>query len=137
MAFMKRINILLLLLSTFVFAEPKEILGQLEQSVLLNVGDTATVSDFRITLVSINDDGCGRARECYWIAYRDATFQIWQGDKDLGEITLSKASREDSQAVIQLGDYYLVLEDALGYETDVDTAEFVVTKTPELYLNQY
>lgn len=62
---------------------------------------------------------------------------IWQGEQDLGEMTLSRASREDSTPFVQLGEYYLVLKDALGYETDVDTAEFYVTKTLEPYLNQY
>ena len=131
---MKPIFLFLLLLSTFVFAEPKDIEVQLEQPVLLNVGDTATISDFRITLLSVNDDGCGREIECYWIALRDATFQVWQGDEDLGEIILSKASREDSKPFVQLGKYYFVLEDAVGYETDTPTAEFYVSNIePYLY----
>jgi hypothetical protein len=87
--------------------------------------------------VGVNDEGCGRARECYTVQFRDATFQVWQGEQDLGEMTLSKASREDSTLFVQLGDYYLVLKDALGYETEIDTAEFYVTKTLEPYLNQY
>lgn len=74
---MKQIHILVLaILSTFVLAEPKEIQGQLDEAILLEVGDITVVSGLRITLVNVNDDGCGRARECYWIAYRDATFQF-------------------------------------------------------------
>ncbi len=135
---MKRLLALLaLMFSLITLAESKEVQGQPEEKLLLTVGDTAIIAGFRITLESVNDDGCGRARECYWIQFRDATFHIWQRDKDWGEITLSRASREDSKPFVQLGDYYLVLEDALGYETDLDTAEFIVTKTPDLYLNQY
>lgn len=134
---MRRIYLLLAILSTFALAASKEIQGQLDEAILLEVGDAAVVSDLRITLVSVNDDGCGRARECYWIAYRDATFQVWQGEQDLGEMTLSRASREDSKQFVQVGEYYLVLKNALGYETEVDTAEFYVTKTLEPYLNQY
>ncbi len=136
--FMKRIFSLLILLtvSTFGLAEPREIQGQLDEIILLNVGDTAVVSELRITLVSVNDDGCGRARECVWIQFRDATFQVQQGQRDLGEIALSIASREDSKQFVQVGEYYIILEGALGYETDVDTAEFYVTKTLELYVNE-
>jgi hypothetical protein len=133
---MKRIYFLtLVLLSTCAFAEDKEI--QLGKAITLEVGETATISELHITLASVNDDGCGRARECYWIAYRDATFQVWQDEEDLGEVTLSRASREDSQQFVQVGEYYIVLKDALGYETEIDTAEFYVTKTLEPYLNQY
>ncbi|MGL4610096.1 MAG: hypothetical protein ACRCYY_10470 [Trueperaceae bacterium] len=135
---MKRLYFLLLaILSTFVLAESKEIQAQLDEAITLNVGDTATISELRVTLVSVNDDGCGRARECYWIAYRDATFQVWQGEEDLGEIALSTASREDSKRFVRVGEYYIILKDAIGYETDIDTAEFYVTKTLELYQNQY
>jgi hypothetical protein len=135
---MKRFSILVLaILSIVALAESKEIQGQLDETILLEVGDTAVVANLRVTLVNVNDDGCGRARECYWIAYRDATFQVWQGEQDLGEITLSRASREDSKPFVQLGEYYIVLKDALGYETDIATAEFYMTKTLEPYLNQY
>jgi hypothetical protein len=135
---MKQIHFLFLaMLLTVVLAEPKEIQGQLDEAILLNVADTAVVSDLRITLVSVNDDGCGRARECYTIQFRDATFQVWQGELDLGEITLSLASREDSKQFVEVGNYYIVLENALGYETNIDTAEFFVTKTLERYTNQY
>jgi hypothetical protein len=134
---MKYFSILVLaLLSIVVLAESKEIQGKLDEAILLEVSGTAVVSELRITLVNVNDDGCGRARECYWIQFRDATFQVWQGQEDLGEITLSTASREDSQHFVQLGEYYIVLKDALGYETEIDTAEFYVTKTLEPYINQ-
>jgi hypothetical protein len=132
---MKRIYLLVLvILFTFVIAE--EIQGQLDEAILLEVSGTAVVSELRITLVNVNDDGCGRARECYTVQFRDATFQVWQGEEDLGEITLSTASRKDSKQFIEVGEYYIVLEDVLGYETEIDTAEFFVTKTLEPYLNQ-
>jgi hypothetical protein len=37
---------------------------------------------------------------------------IWQGQADLGEITLSTASRENSHRFINAGEYYIVLKDA-------------------------
>jgi hypothetical protein len=101
------------------------------------VGETVVISEFRITLVSVNDDGCGRVIECYWIAYRDATFQVWQGEQDLGEVTLSRASREDSRRFVKMGEYYLILTDAFGYETEIDTAEFYITKTLEPHLYEW
>jgi hypothetical protein len=134
---MKQIYFLFLaMLLTLVLAEPKEIQGKLDEAILLEVSGTAVVSELRITLVNVNDDGCGRARECYTVQFRDATFQVWKGQEDLGEITLSTASREDSKPFVQLGEYYIVLKDALGYETEIDTAEFYITKTLEPYLNQ-
>jgi hypothetical protein len=134
---MKRFSMLVLTtLSIFALAESKEVQGNLDEVILLEVGDIAVISDFRITLVSVNDDGCGRARECVWIQFNDAIFQVWQGEQDLGEIALSTTSRENSQRFVQLGDYYIVLKNTLGYETDIDTAEFYVTKTLERYVNQ-
>jgi hypothetical protein len=101
------------------------------------VGETVVIFELRISLASVNDDGCGRVIECYWIAYRDATFQVWQSEQDLGEMTLSRASREDSQRFVKVGEYYIVLKDALGYETDIDKAEFYVTKTLEPHLYEW
>jgi hypothetical protein len=128
---MKRIYFLVLVLSvfTFGFAEPRVIQGKLDETLLLSVGDTAVVSELRITLVSVNDDGCGTKRECYWSQYSDATFQIWWGQFDLGETTLSLASREDSQKSVRVGDWYVVLNNVDGYETETPTASLKVTKT--------
>ena len=129
------LTLLAVMFSIITFAESKEIQGKLEETLLLSAGETAIITDFRITLVSVNDDGCGRARECYWIAYRDATFQVWQGDEDLGQITLSKASREDSRLFARVGGYYLVLKDALGYDTELATATFYLSNV-EPYIEQ-
>jgi hypothetical protein len=126
---MNLVYVFLLTLSTLVLAQPREFQRKLEESISLTIGDKAMIEGIRIELLHINDDGCGRDIECYWIAYRDATFQVWQDDQDLGEITLSKASRDDSIAYIQLGDYYLILEDAIGYATEVDTATFFISRS--------
>jgi hypothetical protein len=128
---MKRIYFLLSVLSvfTFGFAEPREIPGQLDETLLLHVEDTAVVSELRITLVSVNDDGCGTKRECYWSQFRDATVQVWWGHIDLGEMTLSLGSREDSQKFVRVGDWYVVLDNVDGYETKTPTASLKVTKT--------
>ena len=126
---MNIVHIFLLALSTLVFAQPREMQRKLEESISLVIGDNAVIENLSIELLHINDDGCGRDIECYWIAYRDATFQVWQGDKNLGEITLSKASREDSIPYIQLGEYYLILEDAIGYATEIDSATIYISRS--------
>jgi hypothetical protein len=134
---MKRIY--LLLLGAFVVASvlaQQEIQGQLDEAILLNVGNTAVISAFRITLISVKDDGCGTVRECYWSQYRDATFQVWQGQLELGEITLSLASREDSRRFLETEDGFIVLKNVRGYEIETSTAELYVTKTLERYANE-
>jgi hypothetical protein len=128
--------VILLIAMTFGMARLQNLNAQPDEKILLNVGDTATVTEFRITLVGVNDDGCGRVIECYWIAYRDATFQVERGG-DSSEVTLSLASREDSRRFVKVGEYYLILEEALGYDTEIDTAEFYVTKTLEPYLYEW
>jgi hypothetical protein len=134
---MKRIYLLLLgaFIVTSVLAQ-QEIQGQLDEAILLDVGDTAVVSAFRVTLISVKDDGCGTVRECYWSQYRDATFQVWQGSLDLGEITLSLGSREDSRRFLETDDGFIVLKNVRGYETEISMAEFYVTKTLERYMNE-
>jgi hypothetical protein len=128
------LTLFVLMCCSFLFAQPRDIQSQLDASIALNVGDTAITSGFRITLLHVNDDGCGRVRECYWIAYRDATFEVWQSENNMGEVTLSRASREDSQPWIQIGEFYLILKDALDYETDIQSAEFYITHRLENYL---
>jgi hypothetical protein len=134
---MKQIYLLLLgmLIFTFGFAQ-QEIQGQLDEATLLIVGDTAIVSEFRITLISVKDDGCGIVRECYWSQYRDATFQVWQGQLEMGEMTLSLASREDSRRFLETDDGFIVLKNVRGYEIEISTAEFYVTKTLGRYVDE-
>lgn len=133
---MKQLFFLVLFLAAmnFGFAQPRELTAQLDEKILLNVGDSVGVAEFYITLTSVNDDGCGRARECYWIAYRDATFQILKDHSNFEDITLSLASREDSQRFVKVGEYYLILTEALGYSMEIGSAEFYMTKTLEPYL---
>jgi hypothetical protein len=130
---MKRILFLLLTVISFGVAEPQEIQGQLNETIVLKVGDTAIIEEFRITLVSVEDDGCGTKRECYWSQFRDAAFHVWQGDKDLGETTLSRGSREDSIMSVQIGEWYLVLDTVDGYEVETPSATFKVTDTALSY----
>ena len=132
---MKRIYFFLLALSvfTFSFAESTEIQGNLGETIVLNVGDTAVISELRIMLVSVNDDGCGTKRECYWSQFRDATFQVWQGGKDLGEITVSRGSRKDSIMSARVGEWYLVLDTVDGYEVETPSATFKVIDTALSY----
>jgi hypothetical protein len=133
--FMKRIYFLLLALSVFTvsFAQPRDLTAQINEKISLDVGDTVKVVELRIKLVSVNDDGCGTKRECYWSQFRDATFHVWQGDKDLGEITVSRGSREDSIMSVQVGEWYLVLDTVDGYEAEMPSAIFKVTDTALSY----
>jgi hypothetical protein len=141
---MKQISFFLMLLTALNFglAQPLTI-AKLDEKITLNVGESIGVADFYMHLMSVNDDGCGRARECYWIQFRDATFQIWEDGFDFEDVTLSLASREDSKRFVKLGEvvkigkYYLILEEALGYEMEVGSAEFYVTKTLEPYLKEW
>lgn len=134
---MKRVSFLLSVLSvvTFSFAQPGEVQGKLNETLVLNVAETAVIAGLRITLVSVNDDGCGTKRECYWSQFRDATFHVWQGDKDLGELTLSRGSREDSIMSAQVSEWYLVLDTVDGYEVETPSATFKVTDTALSYTN--
>lgn len=128
---MKRFSILLAMsaIACFVFAEPREIRAQPDEKILLSIEDTALVAGFRIKLMNVHDDGCGTKRECYWSQYCDATFHIWQNNKDLGEITLSRASREDSRMSARMGEWYMLLYGVDGYEVETPTATFKITKT--------
>jgi hypothetical protein len=142
---MKQRFFLVTLLATMTFGlpQPRDLTAQLDEKILLNVGDTVSVADFYINLMGVNDDGCGRARECYWIQFRDATFQIWTDGFDFENITLSLASREDSKRfvklgeVVKIGEYYIILEETFGYEMEVGSAEFYVTTTLEPYLKEW
>jgi hypothetical protein len=136
---MKPIFFVLLLLTTITFGqtESQNLKAQLDEKIVLNVGESIGVADFYMNLIGVNDDGCGRARECYWIQFRDATFQIWEDGFDFEDITLSLASREDSQRFVKVGEYYIILEEALGYEMEVGSAEFYVSKTLEPYLKEW
>jgi hypothetical protein len=138
-ALMKRLSFLVILLAvmTFGVAQPQDLKAHLDEKIVLNVGDTVGVADFDMKLMGVNDDGCGRARECYWIQFRDATFQIWTDGFDFEDITLSLARREDSKRFVKVGEYYLILEEALGYEMEIGSAEFYVTKTLEPYLYEW
>jgi hypothetical protein len=135
---MKQLSFLVIFLAAISFgiAQPRDPTAQLDEKIMLNVGDSVSVGDFYITLTSINDDGCGRVIECYWIAYKDAAFQVERGE-DSSEITLSLASREDSKRFVKIGEYYLILTEALGYDMEIGTAEFYVTKTLEPYLYEW
>jgi hypothetical protein len=142
---MKRLFFLVILLAAMTLGQTqsRNLTAQLDEKIVLNVGESIGVADFYINLMGVNDDGCGRARECYWIQFRDATFQIWTDGFDFENITLSLASREDSKRfvklgeVVKIGEYYLILEEALGYEMEIGSAEFYVTTTLEPYLKEW